>query len=92
MGKGLGKSGSKWWVESCLLEIVNLITIWLAGGLIAVRVGHQLAIPAGEGNNLWFALLVVRANWNALEMSCFATVKTRPALDDFLNLRIGCVN
>ena len=54
----------------------------LAGGLIAVRVGYPRAIPVGEGNNLGFALLVVRATWIALEVSCFAAVKARPVFDD----------
>ena len=82
--------GSKWWVESCRWKVVNLLG--LAGGLIAVRVGYPRAIPVGEGNNLGFALLVVRATWIVLEVSCFATVKASSALDDFHNLRIGSVN
>ena len=45
MGKGLGESGSKLWVESCRLEIVNLVG--LAGGHITVGVRYLLAIPVG---------------------------------------------
>ena len=66
IGKGLGKSGSKWWVESCRLEILNLVG--LGWDILAVGVGYQLTIPADEGNNLGFALFGMRANQDRPEM------------------------
>ena len=52
------KSGSKWCVESCWLEIVNLVG--LGWGILAVGVGYQRTISAGGGSNLGFALLEPR--------------------------------
>ena len=66
MGKGLGKSCSKWWVESCRLEIVNLVC--LGWGILAYGVGYHRTIPADGDNNLGFALFGMRANQDLPEM------------------------
>ena len=56
----------KWWVESSRLEIVNLVG--LGWGILTVRVGYQLTIPADEDNNLGFTLFGMRANQDLPEM------------------------
>ena len=48
---------------------------WLGWGILAVRVGYKLTIPADEDNNLGFALFGMRANQDHPEMlqitTCF---------------------
>ena len=63
--------GSKWWVESSRLVIMNLVG--LGWGILAIRVGYQLTIPADEDNKLGFALFGMRANQDSPEMLLITT-------------------